>query len=595
MTEAADSRETGDRASPWDDALLALSLFAVDPAGLAGVRLRSPPGPARTAWLDLLRLALPPAAPVRRVPANIGDPALLGGLDLAATLRAGRPVHAAGLLAACDGGVAVLAMAERMPAATAARLCAVLDGGTIDHGTDRSPCRLGVVALDEGIEADESTAAALLDRLAFDLDLSAVSHRALGGDLPEAGLLAAARRGVARVALSDQVIGALCGAGLALGIGSPRGVLLAARAARAAAALEGREEATMEDAALAARLVLAPRATRLPAEPADTSEPQPADDPPQDRPAEDKPASDAGAEQTQGRAADADILLAAARAAIPGGLLARLQSPDLRAGRQGEQGSGARQKGARRGRPAGTRAGSPDAANRLDLIETLRAAAPWQRLRATSADPAGVRRILIRREDFRVTRSIQQARSLSIFVVDASGSAAVARLAEAKGAVELLLAECYLRRDQVALVAFRGTGAQLLLPPTRSLVRAKRCLATLPGGGGTPMAAGIDAGFLLAESARRGGLTPTLILLTDGRANVTRAGTGGRALAQAEASEAARRVRAARLAALLLDTSPRPAPQAASLAADLGAVYVALPYADASALSGAVRAASARA
>ncbi len=194
-----------------------------------------------------------------------------------------------------------------------------------------------------------------------------------------------------------------------------------------------------------------------------------------------------------------------------------------------------------------------------------------------------------------MTRSIQQARSLSIFVVDASGSAAVARLAEAKGAVELLLAECYLRRDQVALVAFRGTGAQLLLPPTRSLVRAKRCLATLPGGGGTPMAAGIDAGFLLAESARRGGLTPTLILLTDGRANVTRAGTGGRALAQAEASEAARRVRAARLAALLLDTSPRPAPQAASLAADLGAVYVALPYADASALSGAVRAASARA
>jgi magnesium chelatase subunit D len=264
LTEAADSRETGDRASPWDDALLALSLFAVDPAGLAGVRLRSPPGPARTAWLDLLRLALPPAAPVRRVPANIGDPALLGGLDLAATLRAGRPVHAAGLLAACDGGVAVLAMAERMPAATAARLCAVLDGGTIDHGTDRSPCRLGVVALDEGIEADESTAAALLDRLAFDLDLSAVSHRALGGDLPEAGLLAAARRGVARVALSDQVIGALCGAGLALGIGSPRGVLLAARAARAAAALEGREEATMEDEALAARQVLEPRATRLP-------------------------------------------------------------------------------------------------------------------------------------------------------------------------------------------------------------------------------------------------------------------------------------------------------------------------------------------
>jgi magnesium chelatase subunit D len=92
-----------------------------------------------------------------------------------------------------------------------------------------------------------------------------------------------------------------------------------------------------------------------------------------------------------------------------------------------------------------------------------------------------------------VSRFKQRRETTTIFVVDASGSAALHRLAEAKGAVELLLADCYVRRDRVAMLAFRGKGAELMLPPTRSLVRAKRSLAGLPGGGGTPLAAGMDA------------------------------------------------------------------------------------------------------
>ncbi len=111
----------------------------------------------------------------------------------------------------------------------------------------------------------------------------------------------------------------------------------------------------------------------------------------------------------------------------------------------------------RRGRPIGTRRGELSAGARLNVIETLRAAAPWQKLRRQEM-PGAAARVLVRSSDFRITRFQQRTESTAIFVVDASGSAALNRLAEAKGAVELLLADCYVRRDQVALLAFRGPG-----------------------------------------------------------------------------------------------------------------------------------------
>jgi magnesium chelatase subunit D len=196
----------------------------------------------------------------------------------------------------------------------------------------------------------------------------------------------------------------------------------------------------------------------------------------------------------------------------------------------------------------------------------------------------------VRQDDFRITRYKQRSETTTIFVVDASGSAALHRLAEAKGAVELLLADCYVRRDRVAMVAFRGPGAELLLPPTRSLVRAKRSLAGLPGGGGTPLAAGIDAAVELADGVQRRGGTPVVVLLTDGRANVSREGIGGRAQAAEDALASARAFRVADLKALVVDMSPRPRPDAEKLAHEMGAVYLPLPHADAAALSGAVQA-----
>ena len=187
--------------------------------------------------------------------------------------------------------------------------------------------------------------------------------------------------------------------------------------------------------------------------------------------------------------------------------------------------AGALQKSNKRGRPAGVLRGDLRAGARLNVIETLRAAAPWQPLRRREAAASGETsrpRILIRKDDFRISRFKQRTETTTIFVVDASGSAALHRLAEAKGAVELLLADCYIRRDQVALIAFRGSAAELLLPPTRSLARAKRSLAGLPGGGGTPLAAGLDAAFALSDSIRRKGQTPTVDRL-DRRARQYRA------------------------------------------------------------------------
>ena len=551
------------------------ALLAVDPAGLGGVSLRAFAGPIRDAWLAILRGLLPAGTPVRRVPLNTTDERLLGGLDLAATLRAGRTVADRGILAQAHGGVVVLAMAERVSGGTAARLGAVLDGGEValerDGIAGRFASRVSVVALDEGMADDERPPAALLDRLAFLLELDVVDTTP-----HTAGEVAAARRMLPRVAVDEAIVSALCGTALTLGVPSMRAAMLAVRAARCCAALNGRDVVLEEDAALAARLVLAPRATQLPAQGAEA-------DGPDERDAPTPPDAEGQTPEMS------DIVLAAAKAAIPTGLLAQLAL--AKAGRVASGGkSGAMRAGARRGRPIGSRRGELRSGGRLDVVATLRAAAPWQAIRRTS----NARRIEIRAEDFRVMRFEQRSETTVIFAVDASGSSALNRLAEAKGAVELLLADCYARRDQVALLAFRGAAASLLLPPTHSLVRAKRSLAELAGGGATPLAAAVDAAGALADAVRRRGPTPLVILLTDGRANISRDGMPGRARAADEAAQAARAFRAGAFTALLIDTSPKPQPQARALALEMGGTYLALPYADSAAISQAVRGAVSR-
>ncbi|PSO21548.1 magnesium chelatase subunit D [Bradyrhizobium sp. MOS003] len=574
-------------AAVWSDAVTAARLFAVDRSGTGGVLLRSRAGPVRDRWLALLRAELPPSCNVKQVPLNIAEGRLLGGLDLNATLLAGRPVAERGLLAEADGGVIMLAMAERLSAATTVHVTAAIDAGETIVERDglslRMPARFGVIALDEGVE-DEFAPASLRDRLALHLDLNAIGIRDAEEFTLDAGETAAARARLPSLKPDAAQIEAVCTAATALGIASLRAPLLALRIACSSAALTGHSSVEREDLALAARLVLAPRALVFPA----ADEAAPPEQPP---PTEDE-ANEPGAEDQisdTDRALD-EVILAAVQAAIPDDVLAALGA----AGRSRSRSSGkagALQKSSKRGRPAGVLRGALRAGARLNLIETLRAAAPWQPLRCREASGSREEsrpRILIRKDDFRISRFRQRTETVTIFLVDASGSAALHRLAEAKGAVELLLADCYVRRDQVALIAFRGSAADMLLPPTRSLARAKRSLAGLPGGGGTPLAAGLDAAFMLSDSVRRKGQTPTVIVLTDGRANIARDGGQGRPRAEDDAMSAARQLRAAGVAVVLVDTSPRPGASGEAIAKEMGARYLPLPHADAATLSKAV-------
>ncbi|MEM6667142.1 MAG: magnesium chelatase ATPase subunit D, partial [Pseudomonadota bacterium] len=232
---------SGRVAPEWTDALLAAALLAVDPPGLGGAVLRANAGPVRDRWMEEFRSLISGDTPLRRVPSHTGDERLLGGLDLAATLKAGRPVLDRGILADVDGGVLIVPMAERMAAALAARLVHVMDRREVAIERDgiaaRIETRFGVIALDEGIEVDERAPAPLMDRLAFHLDLSALPYRLATPGWFSRPEIETARQRLSTVVVPDSVIVSLCTVAVACGIGSLRAPMLALAAARAAAAL----------------------------------------------------------------------------------------------------------------------------------------------------------------------------------------------------------------------------------------------------------------------------------------------------------------------------------------------------------------------
>ena len=197
------------------------------------------------------------------------------------------------------------------------------------------------------------------------------------------------------------------------------------------------------------------------------------------------------------------------------------------------------------GRP--WRTSLPRSGRRIDLAfaATLRAAAPYQRQRH------GEQAVVIRAEDLRVWIRARRAAANILFLVDASGSmGAKERMKMVKGAVLALLREAYQKRDRVGLIAFRRTSAETLLPMTRSVELAEKALRSLPTGGKTPLAEGLAAALkMMDELGRKEGAETVLVLVTDGRTNVSAAGK-----AKEEALRAAEEIARRDTHCIVLDT-----------------------------------------
>ena len=595
----------------WNDAMTSLQLLQIDSHGWGGIWLRAPFGPVRELWLRHLSQT---GLNTVKLPGNIDVERLLGGIDLSRTLQSGLLQMQTGLLQQADLGLVCISMAERFPTALIAPMTQAMDTQSlpplkINHTESSVRTQFGVVALDESMADDPPMSPALAERLGlwFDLqdiapsDVSDVSLNTHTDDnaldvmgiqiAPDA--LARMKQTLPHIQWTDEQVLAVCSTAQGLGIDSLRVPTLALRVACCHAALHARSHIADEDLAFAARRVLAPRATQLPApaENALDAEPQNSSDP---SPEEDTSTTDTSKEDTNTQdEAPSDLpssenlqemMIAAALASLPPDVLdGLLTKPGRNLGNTSGR-SGQFRSGTQRGRPLPPRTGRPGGHARLHILSTLRAAAPKQRLRGNTQQG----RVAIRSEDFHVHRYQQHSASCLILALDASGSAALQRLAEAKGAVELLLQQSYARRDSVCIVSFKGAKAQLLLPMTRSLVRAKRAMMGLPGGGGTPLALALKMACEQATQLQRQGVTPILVVLSDGRANVNLQGLGGRAQAQADAQQWAAQWRQTGHRCLWIDTSLQPDTQVQNMAQTMGGSYLPMPQVQAQRMASAM-------
>ncbi|MBT2907346.1 putative cobaltochelatase [Streptomyces sp. McG8] len=222
------------------------------------------------------------------------------------------------------------------------------------------------------------------------------------------------------------------------------------------------------------------------------------------------------------------------------------------------------------------------ALTKLHLAATVQAAAPHQRARGRSG-----RGLVVRRDDLRQATREGREGNLVLFVVDASGSmAARQRMGAVKGAVLSLLLDAYQRRDKVGLVTFRGSAADVALPPTSSVDAAAARLESLPTGGRTPLAAGLLRAHdvLRVERLRDPARRALVVVVTDGRA------TGGPEPV-ALASRAARLFAAEGVASVVVDCESGPVRLglAGQLAGELGGTAVTLDELRADSIAGLVK------
>ncbi len=576
----------------WFDANVIAILLAINPRGLKGVTVKSQFGPVRDAWLKYLKdLTALCGSQILKAPANISADQLKGALDIEASLRNASLVMSKGLLERVEGNLLLLPMAERMDLQVIALISQALD----EKNTINAATHFGVVAFDESDNADEAISARLLDRLAFELHLDQFSIADINESLEvDAEDIAKAKKRLPSVKCSNEYLEVMTKAGLSLGVSSFRANQFALETAKTLAALRGLAEVSQDEVIDAARLVYTPSKrmhinSEMDQADQESDENQDDQNQAQDQAEDSQNDSESSDQPNQEQPSNEeleDIIVEAVKASIPPQLL-RQPKQNLLAGKSAAHisgKSGAVQRNFFSGRPLTSRKGRPHDGRRLDILKSIRAAIPWQRLRGmmlSGDQQKTVRtRIDFRAEDLHIKQYLRRRGTVTIFLVDASGSSATQRLSEAKGALEELLAQCYIRRDEVAMVSMRGAKAEIVLPPTRSLVRAKRNLATLPGGGGTPLAAGFRAANELAISLERKGLTPIIVIMSDGKANVNLNGVGGRESAHGDALMAAKELRIKNHRLLFVDTSPKPEILARELSSAMAAQYFPLPFAN---------------
>lgn len=163
----------------------------------------------------------------------------------------------------------------------------------------------------------------------------------------------------------------------------------------------------------------------------------------------------------------------------------------------------------------------PTGRDDIAIDATIRAAAPYQRTRS------GNNAIRVKSEDIREKERVGKTSAVVMFVVDASGSmGAMQRMQSAKGAVLSMLLDSYQKRDKIGMVAFKGKDADLIMPPTSSVDLALHRLQELPTGGKTPLSAGLSRGIKILETEIRKNeeIKPMMVLISDGRANVSLGG-----------------------------------------------------------------------
>ncbi len=598
-----------------DLAKQALMLLAVD-SELGGVVIPSAVGSGKSTLARAFADILPEGTPFVELPLNVTEDRLIGGVDLEATLATGIRVVQHGVLSKAHGGVLYVDSISLLDSSAVSHIMDAISRGEVlverEGLSEVHPAKFMLVGTYD--PSDGEVRMGLLDRIGIIVPFTAQNdYRArkkivnivLGTRDEEdtrdelnmlAGFIQAAREQLPHVSITDEQVRALIQTAISLGVEGNRVDIFTVRAAIASAALAQRSDVEEEDMKQAIKLVLIPRATRMPEREAESNEAPPQEEPPQqDEPeSEDEEAPsdtpDAEAEEEQKETPDMieELMMDAVEMELPDNIL-NISLASKKKTTTGSRGEALNFKRGRfvRAQPGEMRSG------KVALIPTLISAAPWQETRRRDSKMAGRPKtaLLITKDDVKIKRFRDKSGTLFIFMVDASGSMALNRMRQAKGAVASLLQNAYVHRDQVALISFRGKQAQVLLPPSQSVDRAKRELDVLPTGGGTPLASALYLGWETAKQARTKGITQVMfVLITDGRGNIGLQATFDPTAEKASKEELEKEVEALSLsiqadgvAAIVIDTQMNylSRGEAPKLAQKLGGRYFYLPNAKA--------------